>query len=95
MVGRMASYIQVPAGSLSREAVEGLVDEFITREGTDYGLREHSLDEKRQSVLKQLARNEIAIVFEFESESTTLVSCDELKRLGVSLARDESEPSED
>ncbi|MDB4991622.1 MAG: hypothetical protein JWN04_6800 [Myxococcaceae bacterium] len=78
----MPTQIEVPPGSLSEEAVNGLVDEFITREGTDYGAREHSLDEKRQSVLRQLARNEIAIVFDFESESTTLVSRDDLKKLG-------------
>jgi uncharacterized protein len=87
----MASHIEVPKSSLSPEAVEGLVDEFITREGTDYGPREHSLDEKRASVLRQLDRNEIAIVFDFESESTTLVSRQELKQLGLSFSKDSDE----
>jgi len=84
----MATHIEVPPGSLSPEAVAGLVDEFITREGTDYGLHEHSLDDKRASVLRQLERNEIAIVFDFESESTTLVSRRELKQLGLSFSKD-------
>ncbi len=73
----MTTHIEVPCESLSPEALEGLVDEFITREGTDYGEREQSLDEKRASVMRQLARNEVAIIFEFESESTTLVRRDE------------------
>lgn len=77
----MPTHIEVPLSSLSREATEGLVDEFITREGTDYGEREHTLAEKRASVMRQLERREIAIVFDFESESTTLVSRDELSRL--------------
>jgi uncharacterized protein YheU (UPF0270 family) len=68
---------------LSSEAIEGLVEEFITREGTDYGLREHSLEEKRTMVMRQLTRREIAIVFDFESESTTLVPRAELARMGV------------
>lgn len=79
----MASHIEVPADGLSQEALEGLVDEFITREGTDYGLHEHSLEDKRAAVLKQLTRGEVAIVFDFESESTTLVSRQELRSLGV------------
>jgi uncharacterized protein YheU (UPF0270 family) len=79
----MPTHIEVPMSSLSREATDGLVDEFITREGTDYGEREHTLEEKRRSVFRQLERREIAIVYDFESESTTLVSRDELARLGV------------
>lgn len=77
----MSSHIEVPASALSREAIEGLVEEFITREGTDYGHREFSLEEKRAGVLRQLERGEISIVFELDSESTTLVTRQELKQL--------------
>ena len=84
----MPTHIEVPAAELSEQAITGLVDEFITREGTDYGAHEHSLEQKRASVLRQLQRNEIAIVFEFESESTTLVSREELLRLRVSSTQD-------
>ena len=91
---RMPTHIEVPLESLSHEATEGLVDEFITREGTDYGEREHTLEEKRASVLRQLARREIAIVFDFESESTTLVAREELTRLGIASA-DEAESDDE
>lgn len=77
----MPSHIRVPAASLSREAIAGLVEEFITREGTDYGQSEYSLDDKRAAVMRQLERDEIAIVFDFESESTTLVTRRELAQL--------------
>jgi uncharacterized protein len=79
----MPSHIRVPTESLSAEAIDGLVEEFITREGTDYGQREFSLEEKRNTVLRQLQRGEVAVVFEFESESTTLVTKQELKQLDV------------
>jgi uncharacterized protein len=77
----MPSHIRVPAASLSAEAIEGLVEEFITREGTDYGQREFSLEDKRTTVLRQLERGDVAIVFEFEGESTTLVTKQELAQL--------------
>jgi len=82
--GLMPPCIEVPSQSLSPEALAGLVDEFITREGTDYGAREHSLEEKRSSVLQKLERREVAIVFDFESESTTIVRREELAQLARS-----------
>lgn len=85
----MPKHIAIPMESLSSEALSGLVEEFITREGTDYGEREHSLEEKRASVLRQLRRSEIAIVYDFESESSTLVTRDELARLGIADEDDE------
>jgi uncharacterized protein YheU (UPF0270 family) len=77
----MGPVIEVPADQLSREALLGLVEEFVTREGTDYGEREFSLDEKRERVLAQLARGEVVIVFDLEAEASTLVTRHELAQL--------------
>lgn len=64
--------VEVPASALSTRALHGLVEEFITREGTDYGVREHTFDEKRDSVLRLIAEGEVAIFFDPTSETTTL-----------------------
>ena len=47
---------------LSAETLRGLVEEFITREGTEYGHREFSLDDKVRQVERQLASGEVKIV---------------------------------
>jgi len=65
--------IEVPPESLSREVLHALVEEFITRDGTDYGAVERSLDAKVADVLRQLDRGEVCIVFDPESETTTIV----------------------
>ena len=65
-------YVEIPASELSQSALLGVVEEFITREGTDYGLREHTFDEKRASVLRLIAAGEVAILFDPESETTSL-----------------------
>jgi uncharacterized protein len=65
-------YVEVPTSELSQTALLGIVEEFITREGTDYGPREHTFDEKRASVLRLIAAGEVAIFFDTESETTTL-----------------------
>ena len=68
----MSAPIEVPPSALSERALHGLVEEFITREGTDYGVREHTFDEKRESVLRLIAEGEVLIFFDPDSETTTL-----------------------
>ena len=65
--------VEVPRDALSPALVRALVEEFVTRDGTDYGDVERSLDEKVADVLRQLDRGEVRIVFDPESETTTLV----------------------
>jgi hypothetical protein len=86
----MPKHIEVPHKALSQAALEGLVDEFITREGTEYGEREFSLESKRASVLQQLTRGSCTIVFDLETEATTLVTRDELVQLLAAQERDET-----
>jgi uncharacterized protein YheU (UPF0270 family) len=77
----MSNQVVIPYSSLSAEALTGVVEEFITREGTDYGLHEHSLEQKRSAVLKQLQRGEVVILFDAEAEAVTLVTQQELREL--------------
>jgi uncharacterized protein YheU (UPF0270 family) len=65
-------YVEVPPSALSQNALRGIVEEFITREGTDYGLREHTFDEKRASVMRLIETGDVAIFFDTETETTTL-----------------------
>ena len=64
--------IVVPYEKLSPEALEGVIDEFITREGTDYGHGEPTLEEKRRAVRAQLARGEALVLFDPKTETVTL-----------------------
>jgi hypothetical protein len=65
--------IEVPLAALSPAARRGLVEEFVTRDGTDYGWRERTLDEKVRDVMRQLERGEAKIVFDPASRSATIV----------------------
>ncbi len=59
---------------LSPSALRGLVEEFVSREGTDYGHADWSLEEKVDQVFQQLDRGEARIVFDVELESVSIVS---------------------
>lgn len=65
--------IIVPMDQLSQEALEGLVSEFILREGTDYGAQEISYEAKQSQIMRQLKAGHILIVYDPAEESCSIV----------------------
>lgn len=63
----------VPYTELSEDALRGVVESFVLREGTDYGEREFSLDQKVEHVLRQLRRGEARIMFDPATETVGIV----------------------
>ena len=51
----------------------GVIQEYVTREGTEYGAEEFSLDEKCLAVKRQLERGEVLITWDEESQSCSLL----------------------
>lgn len=64
----------IPYKELSADALQGLIEEFITREGTDYGWDEIPLVAKVTQVQRQIERGEVVIVFDSASESVSLLT---------------------
>ena len=56
--------VLVPHAELSPEALRGVVESFVLREGTDYGTYEYSLEQKVAHVMQQLERGEARILFD-------------------------------
>jgi uncharacterized protein len=65
--------IPIPHAELSAEALRGVIESFVLREGTDYGEREYSLEQKVAQVRAQLERGQARILFDPESNTVTLV----------------------
>jgi hypothetical protein len=63
---------------LSGQALRGLAEEFVTRDGTDYGVVERSLEEKIARLETQLRSGEAVIVFDAESETANIVMARDL-----------------
>jgi len=68
--------VVVPYAELSSGALQGVLESFVLREGTDYGEREHSLDQKVAHVLRQLERGEAKIMFDPNTETIDIVVSD-------------------
>ena len=65
--------VAVPHRELSTDALRGVVEAFVLREGTDYGAHEFSLQQKVAHVLRQLDEGEAQVLFDPESESVQIV----------------------
>jgi uncharacterized protein YheU (UPF0270 family) len=66
----------VPHTEVSADALRGLIEVFVLREGTEYGERDFTLEEKVAQVMRQLERGEVRILFDTASESVNLVRSD-------------------
>ncbi len=64
--------MDIPYQSLSPEALTALIEEFVSREGTDYGVREVAFETKCTQVRGLLEQGRIRIVFDAETESCDL-----------------------
>lgn len=67
-----AEPVEVPVSELSPELLHAVVESFVLREGTDYGEREFSLEDKVAGVIRQLQKGDAKIVFDPETDSVTI-----------------------
>lgn len=68
----------IPHQQLAPETLDALIEEFVTREGTEYGEQDVPLTTKVSQVRDQLERGTVVIVFDPAIETTSLVSADQL-----------------
>jgi uncharacterized protein YheU (UPF0270 family) len=64
--------IEVPVADIAPATLQALIESFILREGTDYGLHELPLATKVAQVLRQLQHGDARIVFDPTSESVDI-----------------------
>tara|TARA_B110000444_G_C18712698_1_gene534481 strand:+ start:523 stop:768 length:246 start_codon:yes stop_codon:yes gene_type:complete len=74
-------YLEIPAKRLQTEVLQAVLEEFINREGTDYGETELSMDEKLQGLKELIDRGEVCIVFDPQLDSCTLMKRDDFEIL--------------
>ena len=60
--------------ALSSEVLRAVIEEFVSREGTEYGANHIPLESKVSQVEKQLERGDIVLVYDEPSDTCDLVS---------------------
>lgn len=86
--------IEIPYTRLNADTLSAVVEEFILREGTDYGAKEVSLNAKKAQVRKQLEKGEVLITFDPRTENCTLLTRQQFKsNISGETANSEDHPS--
>ena len=65
--------MQITIEILQPETLRNVIEDFITREGTDYGAYEVSLETKIEQVMRQLKSGKAILVFDKVSETCNIV----------------------
>lgn len=66
--------MQIPYDQLSADTLTAILEEYASREGTEYGEVDYSLAQKVTMLRKQLERGEIGISFDTQTETCSLIS---------------------
>lgn len=83
----------IPHEQLSDDALRGLMEEFITREGTDYGW-ETSLERKVEQVKAQIQRGDVVIVFDPATESVSLLTRQQAREAEQNIEKAGDQPDD-
>lgn len=70
----------IPWQDISEPALNGIIEEFIMREGTDYGSEEVSLERKKQDLLNQLKSGQVVIVYSELHETVNMMLAEEFRK---------------
>ena len=70
----------IPHKQLSPTALTGLIEEFVTRDGTDSGYTRGSLEENVAMVRRQLDAGQAVIVYDERIQSWNIVPADSLPK---------------
>lgn len=65
--------MDIPYQQLSSDTLDAILEEFATREGTDYGDVMYTLAQKVSMLRQQLVRGDVGITFDAATETCSLV----------------------
>lgn len=74
MNGAEPMVVEVPWEQLAPDTLQRLIEEFVSREGTDYGHQTPTLEAKVDRVMAQLRRGDAVVTFDSRVGTATIVS---------------------
>lgn len=65
--------VLIPPAELSAQLLRSIAESFVLREGTDYGMREVSFEDKVTQVVRQIERGEAQILWNAATETVAII----------------------
>lgn len=72
--------IEISPSDLSEGALNGIIENFVLREGTDYGAVEVAYETKLIQIRRQIEKGLIKIVFDQNAKTVSLISEHDFKK---------------
>ncbi len=73
--------VEVPVDQLPAPTLRAVVEDFCTRDGTDYAAVELDLEVKVDRLMRALHRGDAHLIFESTSETLKIVDTREIQRI--------------
>ena len=67
--------VEVPYQQLDPETLRRMIQDFVSRDGADWGDLGCALEDKVDQVLRQLQRKQVKVVFDLRSQTANIVAC--------------------
>jgi uncharacterized protein YheU (UPF0270 family) len=90
-VAHNAKHIAIAHDELDPATLLSVVQDLVTRDGTDYGAVEKTLDQKAAALMRELDRGEAKLVFDAETESIGLMTAADFERASAASAASDSD----
>ena len=74
-------WLRIPFEQLQADTLTAILEEFISREGTDYGLQEVSFEQQLEKARQSMLSGDVVIVYDSQLESCQLLKLDEYRKL--------------
>ncbi len=73
--------VEVPYDQLAPETLRKVIEDLVTRDGTDYGDVEKTLEQKAAALLRLLESGSAKLVVDLATETIGVMTADELAKL--------------
>ena len=77
----MSRFVEVPPRRVEQTLLQALLEEFASRDGTDYGESEKSLEAKTAELREQLQSGALCLLYDTAGEDWDLVPRDQAQHL--------------
>ena len=77
----MAQFLEIPVSRLDGDVLDALLEEFATRDGTDYGEVETDVEKRVAKLQTDLTRSHLALLYDSDSEQWDLLPREDADRL--------------
>ena len=67
--------IEIPFERINSDTLRSLIEEFVSRDGVDWGDAGGTLEDKIEQVLRQLRGRQAKVVFDQKSQTANIIAC--------------------